>query len=645
MRRVRTLFAATFALLLAVSAALAFGLGKEGARGGFGGLGSLGGVQVWPPVVQGQKAVWYADIRHNKYYYNGVTYTGQPGAEATPFNSWLSALGGTFTRSSAKWVVNYQGVYTQLANNAAPFEYDFLTGAYLGLVPEGSRTNVVLWNRDLTNAAWTASNVTRAKDQVGIDGVANSASSITATANNGTLTQAITLASSQRFQSAFIKRLNGVGAISMSMDGGSTFTGVNAGQAWSRVSIPAQTLANPSVVFKLGTSGDKIAVDFVQNEDGPNASTPMLVTTAAFTRSQDLFNLGLGWLNVNASTWLVGISAADPNTFALGVHYIDSIQFNGANRAVDLSRYSSSSSINVVQFVASSVTTDFTDTSNYSYDSAARFAASTQVGASYLSVNGGAIPSGQNPGSMPSLANLNETGVGRYYPDNSGPSFDHYQVLGYWNVAGSNADVIRLSTVPGFSLDRSRSLASWGDSLAGSNGSSTPTQWWLAEVANALARPYYNAGVGGSTSTQMAAAQGADTAHQNWLDIYWTGHNNPTPASTVVADINTAIAHQTTTGGKYLVLSPLQNSGDSYLGTNYNNKLSLRSALQTAFGSNYVDVQAALLANGNGSAPDNNAIAQGYTPPSLQSDQIHLNDAGYAIVAATVQAALVAKGW
>src|ERR1700721_852290 len=109
-----------------------------------------------------------------------------------------------------------------------------------GLQVFEARTNVVLWNNDLTNAAWTASNVTAAKDQTGPDGVANSASSVIATAGNGTILQAITLGSAAAFQSAYVKRLIGSGTVNMTMDNGATWTAVTVTGSWTQVSIPTQ---------------------------------------------------------------------------------------------------------------------------------------------------------------------------------------------------------------------------------------------------------------------------------------------------------------------------------------------------------------------------------------------------------------------
>lgn len=156
-----------------------------------------------------------------------------------------------------------------------------------GILLESTRTNVVLHNRDMTNAAWTKTNCTAAKTQTGIDGVTNSASSLTATAGNATCLQAIVLASSQRYQSAYVKRITGSGNIDMTMDNGATWTTVTLTTSWTPVVILTQTLANPTVGFRIVTSGDAIAVDMVQNENGAFRTSPIATTTGAVTRAAD----------------------------------------------------------------------------------------------------------------------------------------------------------------------------------------------------------------------------------------------------------------------------------------------------------------------------------------------------------------------
>jgi hypothetical protein len=68
-----------------------------------------------------------------------------------------------------------------------------------------------------------------------------------------------------------------------------TWTDITAqinSSTWSRVQITS-TLANPSVGFKISTSGNAIDVDCVQNEAGIWATSPIVTTTAAVTRNAD----------------------------------------------------------------------------------------------------------------------------------------------------------------------------------------------------------------------------------------------------------------------------------------------------------------------------------------------------------------------
>lgn len=186
----------------------------------------------------------------------------------------------SISRASIGYAKTSAGTLTQFSN-------DTLRITDLGLLVEDSRTNVVLWCRDLTNAAWTQTNITAAKDQTGPDGITNSASSIVATAGNGTILQSITLATADRFQSAWVKRITGTGTINMTMDNGSTWTAITTTPSWAQVTIPTQTIANPTVGFQIVTSGDKIAVDFVQNENGTFASSPIPTTTTSAARAAD----------------------------------------------------------------------------------------------------------------------------------------------------------------------------------------------------------------------------------------------------------------------------------------------------------------------------------------------------------------------
>ena len=201
---------------------------------------------------------------------------------------------------------------TSTAYYGPRFDYDPVTLSPKGLLIEEARTNVALWSRDLTNAAWTSTNITAAKDQTGLDGVASSASSIVATLANGTCLQAITLVSSARFQTAYVKRITGSGVVNMTTDGGTTWKAITVTASWTRVSIPTQTLANPSVGFQIVTNGDKIAVDLVQNENGAFATSAIPTTTAAVARSADLPVGSVAGAGINTAQGTIAVRFQTP---------------------------------------------------------------------------------------------------------------------------------------------------------------------------------------------------------------------------------------------------------------------------------------------------------------------------------------------
>jgi hypothetical protein len=193
-----------------------------------------------------------------------------------------------------------------------------------GLLIEESRTNRLLWNRDATQANWVKTDVTAAKDQTGIDGVANAASSLTATSADGTCIQTITLASGSRTGSVYLKRITGTGTVQVSLDG-STYSTVDLSDTeWRRIRLSG-TVTNPTVGIKIATSGDAVAMDYAQVEDGAFATTPILTTTATVTRSADVASVALNTLapvNYRAVSYYVEFtkdtSTNNTDLFAVG---------------------------------------------------------------------------------------------------------------------------------------------------------------------------------------------------------------------------------------------------------------------------------------------------------------------------------------
>jgi hypothetical protein len=205
----------------------------------------------------------------------------------------------TFTRAYESIFTGPDGLLKTAGNGVPVFDHDPITRACLGLRSEDQRINRLLHNRDLTQAAWVATNITPAKDQIGADGVSNSASSITSTAGNGTVLQTITSASAARATSAYVKRITGSGAIEMTQNGGTNWTAVTVTGDWTRVQIPTATVTNPVVGFRIVASGDAIAVDYSQCEDGSSITSPIATGAATATRSADLASI----TGSNFSSW------------------------------------------------------------------------------------------------------------------------------------------------------------------------------------------------------------------------------------------------------------------------------------------------------------------------------------------------------
>ena len=204
----------------------------------------------------------------------------------------------------------------------------------------------------MTNAAWVKTGATAALTQTGIDGIANSASLLTATAANGTSLQTITLVSAAYFQSIYIKRITGSGVIQMTMDN-VTWTTVTITSGWTRVTIPTQTIANPIVGIRIATSGDAVAVTASQLEGIPNgggASSVITTSTAAVTRAADnsctlantKFNLAASTHTLYAKGSMAALSTNNTDQYVIAVsdgtasNFARLDLFNGTNGALNV---------------------------------------------------------------------------------------------------------------------------------------------------------------------------------------------------------------------------------------------------------------------------------------------------------------------
>jgi hypothetical protein len=191
-------------------------------------------------------------------------------------------------RASTKYVNASDGIYASVPANVASL------GSGNGMLPEEARTNDALWSRDMTNSAWVKTTMTTALNAIGIDGTANSATTLTATGAIAMAVQTITLASQADNYSVFLKRVTGSGTINLCLAatacGTATPCTVTSTIVFTRCTVTA-TVLNPIVGIQIVTNGDAVIADFNQMEPGGFATTPMLTTSSPSSRSADTVSL------------------------------------------------------------------------------------------------------------------------------------------------------------------------------------------------------------------------------------------------------------------------------------------------------------------------------------------------------------------
>jgi len=204
------------------------------------------------------------------------------------------------TRASTKYCQWQSQIWMSVASGA-PCITD------QGWLIEEARTNIALWARDMTQSGtWVAVTMTAALNAVGIDGTANSATTLTSTSAAGTILQSLTASSTAYTYTVFVKGVTVTGAIQIAdypvltpafttLTSSNCFnpvTGVGtapaSGQAiFLRCTITATSL-NPVIGFKFANSGDSIIVDFNQLEAAAFGTSPILTTSASATRAADV---------------------------------------------------------------------------------------------------------------------------------------------------------------------------------------------------------------------------------------------------------------------------------------------------------------------------------------------------------------------
>lgn len=349
--------------------------------------------------------------------------------------------GQTYTNSSTtRTYFGSDGLLKTAVANEPIFEYSPVTRAMLGMRWEmEQRTNLALWNRDLTNAAWVSANGTPLKDQIGLDGVANSASSFTATAGNATCLQSITSASAARVTSFYLKRLTGTGAVEITQNNGTTWTAVTLTSSWQRFQVTATT-ANPVIGIRVVTSGDSVALDFAQHETPATvASSPIATTTTAVIRQPDVLTASSisPWYNQSEGTIVFeGIASG---LIASGRGYVG---FHNGTTQNRIAMYMGASSVNFRTFDAN-VEQVLIGLTGASESAVFRHSAAYRLNDATTAFNG-ALGTTDTSGTVPTITALS-LGVGIY---NGGQPFMGYaRRFQYYNRRLPDAIIQGLSRV------------------------------------------------------------------------------------------------------------------------------------------------------------------------------------------------------
>ena len=218
------------------------------------------------------------------------------------FVAWKCALNGTYiapeqalslTRTTSGFAPWGDGHWSS-------FPSGVMRHTDFGLLVEPGATNLALRSRDLTQSAWTCTNVTAARNATGFDNNANGASTLTATAANGTCLQSITHANSAFTLSFFAQCVNCTGGVSATLDN-TTYTSLSSSNCgvWPAQTGTApgtakfvrctlgQTVTNPNIGFKIVSNGSGIIVDEVQLEATGYGTSPITTTTVSAQRNSD----------------------------------------------------------------------------------------------------------------------------------------------------------------------------------------------------------------------------------------------------------------------------------------------------------------------------------------------------------------------
>lgn len=186
----------------------------------------------------------------------------------------------------------------------------------------------------------------------------------------------------------------------------------------------------------------------------------------------------------------------------------------------------------------------------------------------------------------------------------------------------------------------------WGDSLTGGDqdGSGVTYPSVLSDLSHYFV---YNGGVGGNSSTQIAAREVSARDKYGDIAIIWAGRNNFRQTSIVESDIASMVA-TLKVPKRYLILSILNsNTPEEWKEQpDYRSIMKLNADLAETYRDHYLDIRTFLVSQYDPNSAADLADHEHDVPPtSLRYDAVHLNAEGYTEVAEEVCTKLQSLGY
>jgi hypothetical protein len=231
-----------------------------------------------------------------------------------------------FTRSTSATRVNKDGLIEVVTNNKP--RIDFLNDSNGALLLEPSRTNLLPYSVDYSQADWTKSNVILTSNFATAPDGATSASKIVATASDGSIQDSISITSGTTYTfSVYLKTTSGTLNTNISLgspafpdtegDGGRTKQ-IIVTNTWQRFTITstADATANSGIGvggFNSFSTGEEVLVWGAQLEVGSYATSYIPTQGATATRVAEVCSQTVPDGIINSSE---GVLFAEVSTFA-----------------------------------------------------------------------------------------------------------------------------------------------------------------------------------------------------------------------------------------------------------------------------------------------------------------------------------------